>query len=85
MTGADSTEAFEDVGHSEDARHLLNDYLIGTVVRYFLFLYYLFLLIDHDGRRAPWQREHPRRKVQPKQVQIKSVRRPTRANPMTTC
>ena len=28
--GKDATEAFEDVGHSDDARTLLNDYLVGT-------------------------------------------------------
>ena len=36
---ADSTEAFEDVGHSMDARDLMAKYLIGkltTGVRYFL-------------------------------------------------
>ncbi|KAJ3373046.1 Cytochrome b5 [Allomyces arbusculus] len=29
--GADSTEGFEDVGHSEDARELLQKYYIGEV------------------------------------------------------
>lgn len=29
--GEDATEAFEDVGHSEDARHLLKDYEIGVL------------------------------------------------------
>ncbi|KAI9218947.1 cytochrome b5-like heme/steroid binding domain-containing protein [Blastocladiella britannica] len=29
--GADATEGFEDVGHSEDARELLKKYLIGEV------------------------------------------------------
>ena len=29
--GADSTEGFEDVGHSSDARILLADYLIGEL------------------------------------------------------
>ncbi len=29
--GGDATEAFEDVGHSEDARELLNTYLIGNL------------------------------------------------------
>jgi len=31
QAGADSTEAFEDVGHSTDARDLLADYLIGEL------------------------------------------------------
>lgn len=30
--GADATEAFEDVGHSESARVLLEDYLLGPLV-----------------------------------------------------
>ena len=29
--GKDATEAFEDVGHSDDARNLLPDMLVGTV------------------------------------------------------
>jgi len=29
--GQDSTESFEDVGHSEDARELMEDYFIGVV------------------------------------------------------
>ena len=29
--GIDSTEAFEDVGHSSDAREMLKDYLIGEL------------------------------------------------------
>ena len=34
--GDDSTEAFEDVGHSHDAREMLKDYFIGDLdeVRY---------------------------------------------------
>jgi len=31
QAGGDSTEAFEDVGHSTDARDLLADYLIGAL------------------------------------------------------
>jgi len=31
QAGADSTEAFEDVGHSTDARDLMKDYLIGEL------------------------------------------------------
>lgn len=30
-SGKDGTEAFEDVGHSADARELMKDYLIGQV------------------------------------------------------
>jgi cytochrome b involved in lipid metabolism len=30
--GDDSTEAFEDVGHSSDAREMMKDYLIGELV-----------------------------------------------------
>ena len=30
--GDDATEAFEDVGHSSDAREMLKDYLIGELV-----------------------------------------------------
>ncbi|KAJ1876755.1 hypothetical protein LPJ57_004317 [Coemansia sp. RSA 486] len=29
--GLDSTEAFEDIGHSEDAREMLKDYFIGNL------------------------------------------------------
>ncbi|EGF97449.1 uncharacterized protein MELLADRAFT_31958, partial [Melampsora larici-populina 98AG31] len=28
-SGKDATEAFEDVGHSEEARNLMNQYLVG--------------------------------------------------------
>lgn len=28
--GKDATEAFEDVGHSEEARRLMDQYLVGT-------------------------------------------------------
>ncbi|KAK7114096.1 hypothetical protein V1264_000216 [Littorina saxatilis] len=31
QAGGDSTEAFEDVGHSTDARDLMKDYLIGDL------------------------------------------------------
>jgi len=31
VSGLDGTEAFEDVGHSTDARELMKDYLIGQV------------------------------------------------------
>lgn len=30
--GGDATDAFEDVGHSTDARELMKDYLIGDVI-----------------------------------------------------
>lgn len=30
-SGQDSTEAFEDIGHSNDAREVLEKYLIGRV------------------------------------------------------
>ena len=30
--GQDSTEAFEDVGHSTDAREMLSEYLIGELI-----------------------------------------------------
>ena len=29
--GGDSSEAFEDVGHSQDARDLMEDYFVGDV------------------------------------------------------
>lgn len=29
--GTDATEAFEDVGHSTDAREMMKDYRIGTL------------------------------------------------------
>ncbi|KAL4234596.1 Cytochrome b5 type B (outer mitochondrial membrane) [Mactra antiquata] len=32
QAGEDSTDSFEDVGHSTDARELMQDYLIGQVV-----------------------------------------------------
>ncbi|CAP27717.1 Protein CBR-CYTB-5.1 [Caenorhabditis briggsae] len=32
QAGGDGTEAFEDVGHSTDARHMKEEYLIGEVV-----------------------------------------------------
>lgn len=31
--GQDATEAFEDVGHSEEAREILAGYEIGTLIR----------------------------------------------------
>merc|ERR1712136_244655 len=31
QAGKDSTEAFEDVGHSTDARELMRDYLVGVL------------------------------------------------------
>lgn len=31
--GQDATEAFEDVGHSDEARELLEDLLIGSLKR----------------------------------------------------
>jgi len=31
QAGGDATEAFEDVGHSTDARDLMKDYLIGDI------------------------------------------------------
>ena len=31
QAGKDSTESFEDVGHSTDARELMKDYLIGSL------------------------------------------------------
>ncbi|VDH91652.1 cytochrome b5-like [Mytilus galloprovincialis] len=31
QSGRDATEAFEDVGHSTDARDLMKDYVIGTL------------------------------------------------------
>ena len=31
FAGGDATEAFEDVGHSTDARDLMKDYLIGEL------------------------------------------------------
>lgn len=32
QAGSDGTEAFEDVGHSTDARHMKEEYLIGEVI-----------------------------------------------------
>ena len=32
VTGGDATEAFEDVGHSVDARDMQKKYLIGQVI-----------------------------------------------------
>ena len=31
FSGGDATEAFEDVGHSTDARELMKDYLVGEL------------------------------------------------------
>ena len=31
FSGGDATESFEDVGHSTDARELMNEYLVGEV------------------------------------------------------
>ncbi|KAI8871534.1 cytochrome b5, partial [Ramicandelaber brevisporus] len=31
LAGADATEGFEDVGHSEDARDLLKEYYVGDL------------------------------------------------------
>jgi cytochrome b involved in lipid metabolism len=36
--GQDSTEAFEDVGHSDEAREILEGLLVGTVKRGVRFL-----------------------------------------------
>lgn len=33
VAGQDATEAFEDVGHSDEAREILNGLLIGTLQR----------------------------------------------------
>ena len=44
--GRDATEAFEDVGHSDEAREILEGLLIGTlkrVVRYQVSFYFPFL------------------------------------------
>jgi cytochrome b5 len=32
FAGKDSTEAFDDVGHSQDAKDILKQYHIGTIV-----------------------------------------------------
>ena len=39
--GQDSTEAFEDVGHSTDARDMMKEYLIGELIEV-IFEDYLF-------------------------------------------
>ena len=46
QTGGDSTESFEDVGHSGDARELMMTYLIGelTDVNAFLVLFFYELV-----------------------------------------
>ncbi|KAJ1845125.1 hypothetical protein LPJ73_004954 [Coemansia sp. RSA 2703] len=31
VAGLDATDAFEDIGHSEDARELLKDYFVGNL------------------------------------------------------
>lgn len=31
VAGSDATEAFEDIGHSEDSREILEEFLIGTL------------------------------------------------------
>jgi len=33
VSGQDATEAFEDVGHSDEAREILNGLLVGTLKR----------------------------------------------------
>lgn len=33
FVGTDATEAFEDIGHSTDAREMLKTYLIGKLVK----------------------------------------------------
>lgn len=33
MGGQDATEAFEDVGHSDEAREILNGLLVGSLKR----------------------------------------------------
>ena len=30
--GVDATDSFEEIGHSDDARKLLKDFLVGTIV-----------------------------------------------------
>ena len=38
VAGEDSTEAFEDVGHSDEAREILEGYLVGTIKRMVRFI-----------------------------------------------
>ena len=33
LVGGDATEAFEDVGHSEDAKKLMKDFFVGDVYK----------------------------------------------------
>lgn len=33
VAGQDATEAFEDVGHSDEAREILDGYLVGNLKR----------------------------------------------------
>ena len=53
LAGQDATEAFEDIGHSEDARQVLEEHLIGEVdvpaasVSLPGFLFSKLLLIKH--------------------------------------
>ena len=42
--GDDATEAFEDVGHSSDAREMLKDYLIGELVEVITYILALTLV-----------------------------------------
>lgn len=40
QSGKDATEAFEDVGHSSDARKMKENYLIGEIISVSLFFYF---------------------------------------------
>jgi len=42
--GQDATEAFEDVGHSDEAREILDGLLVGTLKRQVQFLNHQFML-----------------------------------------
>lgn len=45
ISGKDATDAFEDVGHSLDAKEMMMDYEIGElkIVRTFAYLYFCLL------------------------------------------
>lgn len=68
--GQDATEAFEDVGHSDEAREILDGLLVGTLKRQVQFLNHQFMLSNCQltafsiRRETQSQRSH---KLQPPQ------------------
>jgi cytochrome b involved in lipid metabolism len=50
VAGSDATEAFEDVGHSDEAREILEGLLVGTIGREFAWKE----VAEHNTKRDLW-------------------------------